>query len=45
MQIGAKGIKTFKKKTQFQKYTFPFLFTWESPKLIQFGTKAELNIS
>jgi hypothetical protein len=40
MQIGAKGIVillmtvvliNFKKKTEIQKYTFPFLFTWESP--------------
>jgi hypothetical protein len=40
MQIGAKGIeillmtmvlRKYKKKTQIQKYTFPFLFTWESP--------------
>ncbi len=25
------GVKKFKKKTQIQKYTFPFLFAWESP--------------
>jgi hypothetical protein len=40
MQIGAKGIeillitmvlKKFKKITKNQKYTFPFLFTLESP--------------